>query len=361
MSAHLRVDGPIIRDDQGQVFLVGVHYRGNSHGGMTNTWEFAPEDSLKIRSYGFNCIKFPIAWKFLESSAFEINNTYLAECAKAIKEFTSRGIYVIVLLETIENKEARGSLVDFIPMNKTNFMFADEFFTGAGPDSAREHLKFVLMALSNMFKDDSGIVGYVPLNSVHPDFENTRLSLQEINTDWWDIMDYLLAALRNNGDNHIFGAVGSPHEQDWSYMNRKLNDSNVFYEPHFYMGVSIDSGPILVDPLGLSIEWLRGQFGSSPGGVHIEEKIKQFYDVPWIIGEFGGWGVPQPRNFTDSQVLWEKNAVTIFEEQGNNMAGWFHFEYAHNSWNDYGLSEFLITVLQSSMVGHPIRFFDENM
>jgi len=343
--ARLWVDGPIIRDWKGQVFLAGVSYRGDSRGGCENYFDKAAQDAEKIKGWGFNCIKFPIAWKWFEPTSFGFDMDYLNTCVQAIKEFTSRGIYVVIHLESGDTERCRGNLRNFIPMSTTTWFFLDAFLTDTGPNGAREHIKEAFLRISDALKDDDGIVGYSIINNVHID-KITALSLQQQHDLWWNALDYLTSSLRGNGDNKIVFATGCPYEQTWIYMNRLLSDPNTAYDPHFYQGTK--SGGV---PSNYDLAWLRDKF--STGQCYIREKMLEFPNAPFLIGEFGVLGGDGPTTWDEPKSLWERNALAVFREQGRNMAGWLHFAYYNNSWSNYGLWDPIVRAIQESMVDKP--------
>lgn len=320
----LSVEGNTIRDDVGPLFLVGCNSRGTARNpliGWDDFWSLAEYDAKTIKGYGFNVVRLAATyWARLEISQspdeFVYDMEYLEHMKTAIRAFNEEGIYVILDMHTYETIEGMAPLANFVPIADNGISFASEFFKDTGSTSAREHLKRLWLLLSDTFKDWSGIAGYDILNEPH---KSGPESFQEIADHWWDIVDYVTAAIRANGDNHVIFVNFSPSAQSAQWMSRKLNDTNTVYEPHWYRGLG---GNDFQDVINSDIEYLRDTFGS--GDTQISTKMA-YFDVPFIVGEL----CCTYHELSYEKEVWLNNSLTVFRESPT-MQGWTYWVYWNN-------------------------------
>jgi aryl-phospho-beta-D-glucosidase BglC (GH1 family) len=320
---RLYVEGNTIRDRVEEIFLVGCGLRGqarNPQNGWDDFWTYAESDAKIIRDYGFNSIRLAgCYWARIETSQspdqFTYDVGYVQHIVDTVKAYGDQGIYVIIDLHTYATAEGMEPLAKFLPWSGTADYWTDEFFTDTGPTSAREHLKRVWLMLSDIFKNNWNVAGYDLLNEPH--HEGT-LSNQEIHDYWWDIADYVISALRANGDNHIVFVEESPWSTNCKFMTGKLNDPNVVYEPHWYQGLNLSTDPHSV--LNNDLDWLRDYFGTA--SAYISTKMAEF-NVPFVIGEFCDW--ESIHMVADSlEDIYLRNSLTVFRESPTMRGFWYH-------------------------------------
>jgi hypothetical protein len=320
---RLYVEGNQIRDSKGPVFLIGCCYDGEAREYPgTDFWTYANEAAEVVKGYGFNCIRLTgCYWSLLEISQnpeeFIYDQKYLQHIIDTVEAFGKRGIYVILDLHKTPMEGDIQSLAKFVPWSGVIDDFADEFYTDTGPYSAREHLKRVWLMLSDIFKDNWSMAGYDILNEP---YHRGAIDSQTISDYCWEMVDYVTAALRSNGDEHIVFVEPAPWET-FRFMNRKLNDPNIVYEIHFYRGLNTSVFPPTV--VNSSLNYLGDHIGE---GWSYCNRLKEF-NVPFIVGEYANMFYTGGDILPDTpEDTYLRNTLRAFHEY-LNMCGHFHYRY----------------------------------
>jgi len=289
----LRVEKGTIRNDYGSLQLVGVQYAG-VNSGMPDVWSYAPEHSLLIKDYGFNVVRLPFSWNWMEISSnkseFSYDYSYMTAFVSAARIFTSRRLYVIVDCHTVESAECTSSLGNFLSINQADYRFEGDFFADTSTSSAREHLKRLWLELASFklldgycLRDDPYVAGYDILNEPHHSIlteSGTADERQELHERWYGIQDYIISSMRKTGDSHVFFCEETPWAGTAIFMNRTLEDENVVYTLHFYRGLDLTTQSVVNN----NLDYLRTQFFGSWG---LCNKRQMFPNVPFLITEFG--------------------------------------------------------------------------
>lgn len=331
--AMLRVDNDTIRNGNGSVQLVGVQYAG-VNSGMPDVWSYAPEHSLLIKDYGFNVVRLPFYWNWMEISSnkseFSYNYSYMTAFVSAARIFTSRRLYVIVDCHTVESAECTSSLGNFLSINQANYRFEADFFADTSTaSSAREHLKRLWLELTSFklldgysLRNDPYVAGYDILNEPHHNIlteSGTADERQELHERWYGIQDYIISSMRKTGDSHVFFGEETPWAGTAIFMNRTLEDENVAYTLHFYRGLDLTTQSVVNNTL----DYLRTQFFGSWG---LCNKRQMFPNVPFLITEFGHL---YDNVEGDEKEVWIQNAQQVFKE--GELEGWIWFTMGSTS------------------------------
>jgi hypothetical protein len=315
----LYVNGTTITNSGGPIFLLGCNVRGIAYNpavdGRYDDWyTYRYQDARNIRAFKFNTIRLLVYWECLEISTgpdkFSFNNTYIDLIRQTVEAYNKEGTYVILNLHEHASADV---LNRFLPTLGSDTDFADAFYSDTSNTSAREHIKSLWLKMSETFKNCTGVAGYDILNEPH--HSSGSLSDKQVSDLWFDISDYVISALRAEGDNHIVFIEFCPAARRTDYMSRKLNDSNVVYEPHFYYGINTSDLSVLNN----DYYWLKEQFDAK-----VNAKMLDF-GVPFIMGE-QGFGDIQI-NVNDSRDIWLKNVLTI-QKTSPLMKGWLYWCYA---------------------------------
>lgn len=312
------VEENVIRTKSGPFFLIGCNVRSQARNpkteGKYDDWYTYRElDAANIASYGFNTIRLMTYWECIETSKspseFTYDDAYIEKIRQTIETYNQHGIYVIINLHEHGSVNVLGN---FVPTLGNDIDFADAFYSNTSSTSAREHLKRLWLRLSETFKDTPGIAGYDLCNEPHR--SSGSLSNQQVADFWYDIADYVVNALRANGDNHTAFVNFSPWARYANFMSRKLVDTNVVYEPHFYYG--INEADLTVSNNDYS--WLKQQFDTYENTKMLE------FNVPFVMGEqgFGGSQI----STGDALDVWLRNTLNI-SETSSLMQGWLYFCY----------------------------------
>lgn len=316
---RINVEGNAIHNETGPFFLVGCNVRGQAYnpldGLYDDWWTYRNADAQNIKSYGFNTIRLLAYWEELETSQdpshFTYDEAYIEKIRQTVEAYNQQGIYVIINLYQHSSVNTLGK---FVPTLGNDCDFADTFYSDTSPASAREHLKHLWLRLSETFKNYTGVAGYDICGE--PRRSSGSLSDQQIADLWFDIADYVIAALRNNGDNHIVFVNFSPHVSSSVLMSRKLIDPQVVYEPHWYTGINLTAPnwPVTNN----DINWLRNELRSRMS------KLESF-GVPFVIGEFGFESLP----YNADREKWVRNSLTVFWETQGFFGDlwWCFYEY----------------------------------
>jgi len=314
--AKLQVEKGVIRSTTGPLFLIGCNVRGQAYNprtdGKYDDWyTYRYSDAQNIESYGFNTIRLTMYWEEIElsnsPSDFLYNDTYVELVRKTVEAYNEKDIYVILDLHQHSDAD---ELQKFVTTSGNDADYADAFYSDISNTSAWEHLRQLWLRISQTFKYYKGVAGYDILNEPHR--ENGSLSPQEVADLWFDISDYVVSALRTEGDSHVVFIEFCPAARHTNYMSRKLNDSNVVYEPHFYYGINTSDLSVLNN----DYSWLKEQFDAN-----VNAKMLDF-GVPFIMGEQGFGG----NQLTNDQSIWLENAIAI-SKSNPLMQGWLYWCY----------------------------------
>jgi len=326
--AMLRVDNGTIRNGYGSVQLVGVQYSGiTSARALPDVWSYAPDHSLLIKDHGFNVVRLPFYWNWMEISSnkseFSYDYSYMTAFVSAARIFTSKRLYIIVDAHTVESAECTSSLGNFLSINQSNYRFEGDFFADASTLSAREHLKRLWLELTCLklsdgycLRDDPYVAGYDILNEPHHSIlseSGTAEERQELHEQWYEIQDYIICSMRKMGDKHVFFCEETPWAQTAFFMNRTLEDNNVVYTLHFYRGLNLAEQNVANN----TIEFLRKEFFGRWG---LCSKKLDFPNVPFLITEFGNL---YDNVEGDEKEVWIQNALQVFKE--GELEGWIWF------------------------------------
>lgn len=95
----IHADPDRIRDAQGRVVLLrGANYSGLEFGNFIGNADGPDEsDFAQMESWGFNVVRLPIAWSYMEAQPNQLDATYLREQVDPVVEFAARHGIVVVL------------------------------------------------------------------------------------------------------------------------------------------------------------------------------------------------------------------------------------------------------------------------
>ncbi len=89
----LRVEGRYIVDEEGRAVVL----RGANYGGLEfGTFVHREEDLARMAKWGFDVIRLPIAWAYIEPKPGYIDESYLKRIDQIIPWAKKYGIYVIL-------------------------------------------------------------------------------------------------------------------------------------------------------------------------------------------------------------------------------------------------------------------------
>ncbi len=297
----LRACGRSIIDEDGNYVLL----RGANYMGMEFGWFGHSEENFeRMRSWGFNVVRLPIAWSYVEPEEGHYDDSYLATVDTVISWCRENGLYVILDMHQW----------NWAPMFEGNGLpdwaveqYSDQdqakfgFFTNATIQG-----KFFDMwrHVANRYKNESTIFAYDIFNEPNVDY---RLMSEE------SLLGRLLNFYQGAAD-HI-REVDTKHAvmieppwgggvSDWSI----INDPNLVLSTHLYTEGTAD-----------------GVTGYDGNSTTLEQDFLVSYDfsvvwgVPLIIGEFGVGSAATKAH------EWARDYMSIFDKYVVGACWWSYW------------------------------------
>jgi len=319
----LHVEGKWIVNEEGRV----VSLRGANFPGYERLlWQLhGEEDYAKMASWGFNVVRLPIAWHYIEPTPGVYNGTYLSNYVdKDIAWAKKYGIYIILDMGQwhwsshfwFDGNGMPTWLVSGYPSNYTGEMQAKkDFWLGKGPNgtdtnpSMQDRFISAWKFVASKYANESTICAYDLLNEpvveLLPGLTSTEL------TDLlYSFYSRAITGIRKVDQRHII------LYEAWSFwvdemgriplQARVINQSNIALKFHFYC--------------------LRGFYNG------IANDLKALFDsyywnpvkdlvVPVFVGEFG------TRTEYPNATLWLRDLVNILE---GYKLGWTYCSYGRS-------------------------------
>ena len=297
----LKASGRWIIDEDGNFVLL----RGADYMGMEFGWFWhSEEDFERMRSWGFNVVRLPIAWSYVEPTEGHYDDSYLSTVATVISWCMENGLYVILDMHQWNwaPKFEGNGLPDWAVEQYSD---QDEAKFGFFTDAATQGKFFDMWRhVANRFKNESTIFAYDIFNEPNVDY---RLMSEE------SFLEELL--------NFYQGAADHIREVD--------NRHAVMYEPPWGGGVSdwsIIDDPNLVLSTHLYTEGTAdGVTGYDGNSATLEEDFLVSYDfstlwnVPLVIGEFGVGSAATKAH------EWARDFMNIFDKYVIGACWWSYW------------------------------------
>lgn len=292
----LHTDGKWIKDDQGNiVFLHGTNFEGYEYGNYSRNPQFFNHtewDYKKIADMGFNVVRLPIAWQYIEPVEGQYDEGYFTQFVDKDIGFAKKyGLYIILDFHQYGwspwflRSGIPSWMVSSYPVTIEGLKQAiKDFWLGKGPNgteatqtnpSMKDRMIKVWEYLAQRYKDESTIAGY--------DLFNEPYDL-DVPTDYvYDFYEVLIDNISTVDNNHIFIYEGATNST-YSY-GRLLNKDNIIFSHHLYLTQSGYSGDIT------QLEgYLLGKLD------YPESNPMKNWNIPIYVGEFGSIG-PDGNNF----------------------------------------------------------------
>ena len=323
----LHTEGTQIVDDFGSVFsLQGANilgYDSNSH---------SQSDYAKMAGWGFNTVRLPIVWQYIEPQPGVFNSQYLDNfISRDLRWAEANGLHVVVDMHqwywspvfTFDATTGSGFprwACSGYPNTQQGYQQAvTDFFLNKGPNgttasptnpSMQDRYMTMWKYVASKFANESVVAGYdlfnEPLNGRYmpPPQLTANLSFQSITDIYFSFHDKLASEIRKVDANHIlfyelYGPYISP--ENLPVQAEALNDSNIVASFHFYHFRSSYNG---------DINWLNGMFNT-----WWWSSMKNL-NIPIWVGEFGAF-----TEDTNSGV-WARDTLNIFSLHGLGWTWW---------------------------------------
>ncbi|RLJ01845.1 MAG: hypothetical protein DRP08_05070, partial [Candidatus Aenigmatarchaeota archaeon] len=229
----LHVEGDkIVNEDGFIVFLYGANYMGMEFGWFNHK----EEDFVRMRNWGFNVVRLPIGWHYIEPEPGKIDEEYLMLIDKVIYLAKKNGLYVVLDMHQWHwSPRFDGcGMPDWVVPDAINYKDASiKFFT-----NRKYWVKFanVWKILAERYRDEPAIAAYDIFNEPMPDYD--KLSPERFREILSDFYDYVIGEIRKKDQKHIvmFMSVwGSDRE-----TVPTVSDNNSVLDVHFYAGGTWD-------------------------------------------------------------------------------------------------------------------------
>lgn len=246
----LRTEGKSIVNTQGDtVVLHGANFMGYEFGAWNRHEE---SDYSKMATWGFNVVRLPISWHYVEPQPGIINMSYLETYVdRDIGWAKKRGIYIILDMHqwywsphftffSQQGEVGNGFpswLVSGYPDTNAGYIKAvTDFWVGKGPNgtvptdanpSMQDRFISMWRQVAQKYSGESAIAGYDILNEP----SSGELSWEEHSAYLYSFYGNLISKIRESDTRHIIGYQHIP-ARTIKYA-RLLNYSNIIFSFHF--------------------------------------------------------------------------------------------------------------------------------
>jgi hypothetical protein len=325
----LHTSGRLIVDSDGNIVILrGANFMGyaSEYGARYTPWyKHSEEDYKRMASWGFNVVRLPIAWHYIEPKEGFYNESYLSMVDRDIDWAKKYGIYII--LDFHQDQWSPhfvwwGSGVPiwavglYSPNSEGMGMAMRDFWLGKGPNgtepstenpSMQERMVAVWKYLATRYAKEVGVAAYTLLNQPWPsDWVSEGLTADETCEYVYPFYEKLIDEIRSVDQNHII--IYEPVSGSKNF--KLLNKPNLVFGFHYYALTEEYSG---------NMEDLKEHFINYVWNQPKEKPIKD-WDIPVYVSEFGiDEGVP---NFE----LWTKHVLSLFDMYSLSYTWWTYFK-----------------------------------
>jgi aryl-phospho-beta-D-glucosidase BglC (GH1 family) len=325
----LRTNGKWIVDEDGNIVILrGANFMGYEFGAWNAHTE---EDYARMASWGFNVVRLPITWHYIEPEPGVYNESYFKNhIDKDIAWAKKYGIYIILDMHQYRwspyfdfefcGKKAKGIgmpvwLVSKYPNSPTGLGQAvQDFFLGKGPNgteaseanpSMKQRFIDVWKYVVHRYVNEPTIIGFDLLNEPPPPnrYNSTLLGEKAISNYLYSFYEELIYEIRKMDNRHI---VFYQHLSVNNLVNAKfLNYLNIGFSFHYYGYQSNYNGNITELENDIIINFLN--------------PVKN-WNIPIFVGEFGIDETAQ------NSELYVKDILTIFDKYQLMYAWWSYWK-----------------------------------
>jgi len=327
LGGWLRTEGKWFVDNEGNIVILrGVNFHGYEVGAFS---EHTEADYERIRSWGFNVVRLPIAWSYIEPTPGFYNDSYFSEYVdKDISWARKYGLRIILDMHqwmwspyfTYAGKGTNGMptwLVNGYPNSEEGRKQAiADFWLGKGPNgtdatptnpSMQDRYIGVWRYVALRYKNESTIIAFDLFNEP-PDTDERGLTTLEVRDYLFSFYEKLIDSIRAVDPNHIiiYQALGGG-----AWWAKLLHKPNIAFSTHYYDLDQTYSG----DKAEIENDFMVRRWNAPR-----DNPIKN-WNIPILIGEFG---------YNDDWPnceLWVKDVTDIFDKyQLKGYLWWTYFK-----------------------------------
>jgi aryl-phospho-beta-D-glucosidase BglC (GH1 family) len=283
----LKADGRWIVDEGGNLVLL----RGADYSGMEYGWfGLTQDDFRRMENWGFDVVRLPIAWSYVEPSEGQYNNSYLDIVDRVIAWCKNSHLYVILDMHQWNwaPKYQGNGLPDWAV---TQYSDQEKAKVGFFTDRTIQGKFFSMWQyVANRYKNESTIFAYDIFNEANVDYSlmGEGTFLERLHYFYQMAVDYI----REVDSRHAVMV-----EPPWGGGIKawtKVNDNNLILSTHLYTegtwdgktGYDGDSGKLEADFLlsyNLSLMWhvplVIGEFGVGSAATKAHEWARDFMNI----------------------------------------------------------------------------------
>jgi hypothetical protein len=314
----LRTNGKWIVDEDGNVVILrGANFMGYEFGAWDTHTE---EDYARMASWGFNVVRLPIAWAYIEQQPGAYDSGYLRNYVdKDIAWAKKYGIYIVLDMHQWrwspywDGEGMPAWMVSGYPQNDNGrFAAVSDFWAGKGPNATEASPlnpsmqdRFIAMwkFVANYYANESTIAAYEVFNEPNGNLEPWDVQTTQLYPFYETIID----EIRSVDANHIiiYEPMGY-FDQGNAKLAKNLIRPNLVASFHFYdyqpytstnaaqlENSFISNNPLTKPNMNWTIPVLVGEFGidadSPNAGLWMKDVISIFnkYQVGWTVWAYG--------------------------------------------------------------------------
>jgi len=326
-SQWLRTDGRSIVDDGGNVVILrGANFMGQEFGSVKYRNE---SDYEKMASWGFNVVRLPIAWRYVEPMKGVYDESFLQKIDEEIGWAKKYGLYIV--LDMHQNKWSphftycRGAGGNGIPEwaisaydnTQEGMAKAKEDFwnkLGANGSAVSDSNPSLWQRFADMWKyvaaryaNEPAIAAYDIFNEPTRSAENktcndndpslSYITVEKFKSMMYDFQTDVIDNIREVDTKHIIFVNSYSHAGD--LLEVKIDRQNIVLGTHMYCGAEI------VDPTKIS------------KCVNTLVTASKSYNSPALVGEFS----PNPFD-----AEWTKEALRQFDANSLGYTWWTYWK-----------------------------------
>jgi endoglycosylceramidase len=340
---RLHTEGKLIKDNQGNVLtLHGVDFSGyESYPYDAYLFNHTEQDYQNIANWGFNVVRLPIAWQWIERIPNVYNDSYFTNFVDNDMQWANKyGIYIVLSFHQYgwssyftNVRQGATGLPTWMVSGYENSQAGitqcvNDFWQGKGPNgtdatvdnpSMQDRMVSAWKYIANRYKDKSNILGYDLFNEPpRPSFG----TIDDAGNLLYPFYDRLIDNISTVDNSHIF--VYEPIFGKWDLAPSLLDRPNVMFSFHLYTAYYTETANGYSGDISILQNQIKGYMNLP------ESNPSKNWSIPIFMGEFNA--VPNYPN-GDS---WVSDLVDVCNDYNINWAVWDYQitkTYVPGSWS----------------------------
>ncbi|WP_449462091.1 cellulase family glycosylhydrolase [Tardisphaera miroshnichenkoae] len=294
----ITVSGTHFAYDNGTyVLLHGADYSGAE----VDSFTFTPEDFQAMASWGFNVIRMPIAWSFVEPKPGVYDQQYINQVKQAVAMANRYGIYVIIDMHQWHWSPYFGQLYGTTTNGLPTWTLPYQQQTKDAEEKDKAYFWSNLTVeqdfanmweyVASQFANDSGVLGYDLFNEPTTP---TNWTSQQMYKNMARVYDMTISAIRKVDQRHIIFFETTDWDQgtDFGIWVEPVDPAHkLAIEVHDYWTNPLS--PPLYAALQASQQWdmpvYDGEFGAGMNSPLLATEAFNEYGIAWTYWSYS-WG-----------------------------------------------------------------------